>query len=407
MKITLKDIIKKIPRYSRDIFVIFYYKFLSLFYKDKNKFKDAWLICERGIDAKDNGYHFFKYMRENHPEQKIYYLIDFSQKAEYEKVIKFGNLIQYNSFEYKMATFFASHLLSTHIGFITSWSFLLYKKLFLRKKQTKFVLLNHGITKEDMSWIMSKWKTGIDLFITANQIDYDEISNYQKYGYKKEEVLLTGYARYDNWHNFESKRQIVFMPTWRMYLVNRYLYNKNNPDIKNNFIQSSYFKHIESFLNNERLKELLCKNNIEFVFYLHYEVQKSLSLFNVNNENITIASWQTHDIPTLLRESAMMITDYSGVGFDFAYMYKPLIYYQFDKEEYYSKHYLKGNFDMEKDGLGYVVLTEKELINTIEDVIKNNFQIEKKYVERISNFFTFHDNKNCERIYNAITNYTK
>ena len=63
MKVSLKNIVQKIPRYSRDIFVIFYYKILSLFYKDKSKFKDAWLICERGIDAQDNGYCFFKYIR--------------------------------------------------------------------------------------------------------------------------------------------------------------------------------------------------------------------------------------------------------------------------------------------------------------------------------------------------------
>ena len=402
MNITFSDILKKIPRYSREIFVISYYKLLSLFFKDKDKFKGAWLICERGIEAKDNGYVFFKYVRENYPEKKVYYLIDFAQRFDYERVAKLGNVIQYNSFKHKMATFFASYLISTHVGFITPWSFLLYKKMFLRKRQTKFVLLNHGITKEDMSNLYNKWKTGVDLFVTANQHDYNEISNYQKYGYKNEEILLTGYARYDNWHNFKTKRQIVFMPTWRAYLVDKHLYKKNSPDIKNNFIQSSYFQHIESFLNNEKLKKLLEKDNVEFIFYPHYEMQKSLPFFHITNHKIIMANKQTHDIPTLLRESAMMITDYSGVGFDFAYMYKPLVYYQFDKKEYYSKHYLKGNFDMEKDGLGYVTTTEKELINVVENVINNNFQMERKYVKRIKNFFTFHDNKNSERIYNAI-----
>ena len=31
----------------------------------------------------------------------------------------------------------------------------------------------------------------------------------------------------------------------------------------------------------------------------------------------------------LLTESSLMVTDYSGVQFDFAYMKKPIIYYQF------------------------------------------------------------------------------
>jgi len=402
MKISLKNIVKKIPRYSRDIFVIFYYKILSLFYRDKDRFKDAWLICERGIEAQDNGYIFFKYLRENHPEKKVYYLIDFTQKADFEKVEKLGNVIRYNSFEHKMAVFFASYLLSTHVGFIMPWSFLLYKKIFLGKKQTKFVLLNHGITKEDMSEMLNKWKTGVDLFIAANRLDFSEISYFQKYGYKKNEVLLTGYARYDNWYNFEIKRQIVFMPTWRNYLVSRNLYKKNTPEVKKDFTQSSYFRHIENFLNNENLKNLLSENDVELIFYPHYEMQKAIPLFNIDNKKVTVASKQSHEISTLLRESAAMITDYSGVGFDFAYMYKPLIYYQFDQEEYYSKHYLRGNYDVGKDGLGCVVITEKELIDVVENVIKNNFQMENKYIERINNFFTFHDNKNCERIYEAI-----
>ena len=35
-----------------------------------------WLVGEDKHEARDNGYWFFKYVRENHPEQKIAYVID-------------------------------------------------------------------------------------------------------------------------------------------------------------------------------------------------------------------------------------------------------------------------------------------------------------------------------------------
>jgi len=404
MKIPLKIILKTMWRYSQEVFVIFYYKILSLFYKEKSKFKDAWLVCERGIEARDNGFTFFKYVRENYPQKRIYYLIDSSHKKDYEKVKKLGDTIEYNSFEHKMALFFASHLISTHIGFISKWSLVLFKKIFAPRNQI-FVLLNHGITKEDMSLMLNKLTTGVDLFIAATKNDWETVALDKRYGYDKKDVALTGYARYDNWHSFLTKRQILFMPTWRKYLVKRNIYDKNNPNVTNDFTQSAYFQHLSNFLNNKELHGLLEEHNLDLLFYPHYEVQKSLPLFKIENSRIKIACRSTHDIPTLLKESLMLISDYSGVTFDFAYMKKPLIYYQFDQQEYYSGHYLKGDFEMENDGLGVVVTCEKDLINEIKHYIMNGFEMEEKYTKRVDSTFTFHDNKNCERIYNAIINY--
>ena len=404
MEISLKIILKTMWRYWQEIFVIFYYKILSLFYKEKSIFKNAWLVCERGIEAKDNGYTFFKYAREKYPDKKIYYLIDPSQKQDYDKLLLLGNIVEYNSFEHKMALFFASHLISTHIGFISKWSYVLFKKTFAPRNQI-FVLLNHGITKEDMSQMLNKLSTGVDLFIAATEDDWKAIALDKRYGYNEKEVVLTGYARYDNWHNCSTKNQILFMPTWRKYLVNRNIYDKNNPNVTTNFTKSTYFQHLSNFLNNKELHDLLEEHNLYLLFYPHYEVQKSLPLFKIENSRIEIACKRTHDIPTLLKESLLLISDYSGVTFDFAYMKKPLIYYQFDQQEYYSEHYPKGDFEMENDGLGVVVINEKDLINEIKHYITNGFKMEEKYTKRVNSTFTFHDNKNCERIFNAIINY--
>jgi CDP-glycerol glycerophosphotransferase (TagB/SpsB family) len=195
------------------------------------------------------------------------------------------------------------------------------------------------------------------------------------------------------------------MPTWRKYLIKKTLYHKANPDLSTAFVDTVYFKHIAGFLNNERMLDLLASNNLIMVFYPHSAMQKSLSLFKINSNRIRIAKKETDDIQQILKESKMLITDYSSVAFDFAYMYKPLVYYQFDQEEYYSSHYKKGYFDMEKDGFGPIAKTDDRLISAIESIIKNNFDMDAVYQKRVADTFVYRDNKNCERIYNAIMSY--
>ncbi len=397
-------IIKIIPRYLADSFVILWNRFLCIFSKRGKKYRGAWLICERGIEARDNGFAFFRFIRKEHPEINAYYLIDAKQTIDYERVKDLGNVIAYNSKEHKLALFYAKFIISTHIGFITPWSYVCHKTFFRWTGCPKFVLLNHGITKEDMSDKMNKFVTGIDLFITANKLDYDMIVSDKRYGYKPDEVAMTGYARYDNWKDESAgKKMILFMPTWRWYLVNRTLETRNLPTVKDEFTDSLYYNKIQTFLNNKRLNDILTKTSTTLIFYPHYEMQSAMHLWTTKCKNIQFADKQHYLIPDLLKRCNMLITDYSGVGFDFAYMYKPLIYYQFDQSEYYKYHYQKSDkYTMETEGLGAVVKDEDILIDKIEESINNNFNLEDIYKQRINDFFTYHDQNNCQRIYNAI-----
>ena len=57
--------------------------------------KDIWLICEKITEARDNGYHFFKYVKENHPEVNAYYVIA-KGSPDSEKVNHYGNIVAAN-----------------------------------------------------------------------------------------------------------------------------------------------------------------------------------------------------------------------------------------------------------------------------------------------------------------------
>ena len=82
-----------------------YFVFLCLYYtlypicKLLYGRKTNWLICERGSDAQDNGFIFFKYVTDNHPEIKITYLIKKSS-PEYGKAYMTGRVVEFCSLKH-------------------------------------------------------------------------------------------------------------------------------------------------------------------------------------------------------------------------------------------------------------------------------------------------------------------
>ena len=83
-------------------------------------------------------------------------------------------------------------------------------------------------------------------------------------------------------------------------------------------------------------------------------------------------------------------------------MQKPVLYYQFDEEEYRAHHYAQGYFDYHRDGFGEVVADEENLLALLEQYLAQGCHLEPKYRKRIENYFPLRDDKNCERIYHEI-----
>ena len=103
-----------------------------------------------------------------------------------------------------------------------------------------------------------------------------------------------------------------------------------------------------------------------------------------------------------MKESAFLITDYSSIFMDFGYMQKPMIYYQFDEEKFRRGQYPEGYFSYRNNGFGPVCQTQEELLEQIENAIKNNLQNPEEYKKREEEFFLLRDQNNCARIYEEI-----
>lgn len=256
----------------------------------------------------------------------------------------------------------------------------------------KDVFLPHGVSYGVSEFCLQKYARQ-DLFICSGKPEYDNVL--ANYGYKPEEVAYTGFPRLDGWHKITvNPKQIVLMPTWRLYLA-------QNPETV--FENTLYFKAFQGLIQDRELTAFLKSKDLKLIFYLHNEMRKYVASFHTDSENIEIVDTDDkYDIQELLKSSAMLITDYSSVHFDFAYMNKPVVYFQFDQQTFFSRQYEKSDFSAEEDGFGPVVYTEEALVQAIKEQHDNGFQMQQLYHDRMRAFYQLYDERNCERVWGAV-----
>lgn len=350
----------------------------------------VWIITERPDQARDNGYCFFKYLKTYHPELPVYYIIS-KDSNDYDKVAPYGDVIQFDSWKHYFYFCLSTIHISAHVGGCNPTDNPVARRV---KKIIGYrdVFIPHGVSYGVSEFCLEKYAK-IDLFICSGKSEYDNVL--ENYGYTREQVAYTGFPRLDSWHDVKANpKQLLLMPTWRLYLA-------QNPSIV--FKETDYYKAYQDLINNLKVKDFLVKNDLKLIFYLHHNMQKYSRSFHTDCPNIEIVYQdETYDIQQLLKESALLITDYSSVHFDFAYMGKPIIYYQFDKDEFWKRQYGQSNFDAEKDGFGPVVYDLEHLLSRLENAYKERFKLQGEYERRMKQFYLLRDEKNCERVYDEI-----
>lgn len=357
------------------------------------KKSDIYIIGERKDQCQDNGYYLFKYIRENYKSDKVYYCITKDSK-QLHKIKSLGNIVYYKSLKHYILYFISKKLICAHVGSCTPDIPIIWKLEEKNIMSKRRVFIQHGITKELIPSLMYS-STKFEVFICGANPEYKFIK--EKFGYRNDAVKYLGFCRFDGLHDFKTEKQILIMPTWRQW------FGMNGIDEMSieKFRESEYFKNYNSLINNKILHEFLDCENLKLIFYLHHEAQRYITLFNTASERVIIANENLYDVQALLKESKLLITDYSSIAFDFAYMRKPIIYYQFDDLKYYEAHYSKGYFSYKRDGFGKVIKDEDELVSSIKKALNNH---QNEYLDRIEKFFTLNDNNNCKRHYEYIMN---
>lgn len=358
---------------------------------------NIWLLIDKDMEADDNAEHLYRYIARTHPEINVYFALR-TNSTHWDRLKKEGfNLLEWGSIKFGKIYRQAGVICSSHID--------TYLREYYGKKSLigkKFIFLQHGVTHNDVGhyWLNSR---KIDLFTTSTKPESKFLcDDFTSYKFSKKEILLSGFARHDALlkNNKPNSKNILIMPTWRGNLVGEVITGTGTRRYKKEFLKSEYFLAYKSFLHNSKLKELSNKYGYIFIFNPHPNTMPYLKDFDIP-EYIKISD-KSKSIQELFITSDLMITDYSSVAFEMAYIEKPVIYYQFDEKDFRANHYGQGYFDYRKDGFGPVVSTEAELFTELENMLKNSCKPAEPYLSNIKNTFAFKDGKCCERIYNAI-----
>lgn len=352
------------------------------------------IFYDRENRADDNAEVLYEWFAKEHPEfNQMYFAInkecdDYNRlKEKGFKVIDYGT----DAFEemYKKADFIFSSALDKSME---NYKGLRYQNT---KAEAKFVFLQHGVITDDLSnWISGK---RIDYIIVSTEFEYNNLKD--KYSLFEDQIILSGLPRYDLLENNskdKDKKQVLLQFTWRMEYQN---YTSDQ------FGQTEYALRIKKIITDNKLLIKLKKSDYTLKVILHPEVNKHIKLFeNHENDVVQIANIENLIFREEFINSSLMITDYSSVFTDFTYLKKPVIFYQWDEEEFYRKHLYSKEMDYKKDGVGSVFDKHEDIISEIIDNIDNKFIIQEKYKKRVDKFFKFYDSNNCQRIYEYIIN---
>lgn len=380
-------------------FRAWFYRYAVRFYKKFHK-KKVWLLSDRINLARDNGEALFRYLNTIDTPDVVTYFDLAKNSEDYERMQQYGKVVPHNSFRYRLYFLAADKIISAHIDeyviHAMGWDRDFLKNMY----NFDFVFLQHGLTKDDLSGWVNRFNKNIKLFVTAAKPEWQSIVD-GNYFYTEKEVKLTGFPRFDNLIASKRKKQIIILPTWRKGLANpidaktgQRIYN---PAFKN----SSFFKFYNKLINDERLLACMKEHGYVGKFCLHINHIEQIGDFE-GNDTIKIHEGNL-DYQKEFVENALMVTDYSSVAFDFAYMKKSLVYVQFDREAFFEgQTYNEGYFDYEEDGFGPVCHEYEETVQAMIRAIERDCAMEEAYQKRVNDFYYKTDTNNCKRVYEAI-----
>ena len=374
------------------------YHFLSPF-----KRRRLWIVSDRIMKADDNGEAFFRYLMEHRPKHtRILFAIS-KKSPDAARLKRIGPCVDAMSFRHKLLHLLCDVNISSQADAMTVNPFVGHDAA-LRDllERPRFVFLQHGITKDDVSEWLGKTNMNISGFVTAAGPEYRSIRD-GAYGYPPERIWLTGFPRYDLLREkMDQEKTIVVMPTWRKYLMASRDNNTGRWKAFAGYEQSAYVRFYEGMFMDERLLDGLEKLGYRLVFFPHPNIRLSDVMIRTDPRVRVLSSEAVYR--DVFGTACMVVTDYSSAVFDFAYLHKPLIYCQFDREEFFSGAHLytKGYFDYERDGFGEV---ERDLDSTVDRILEyagNGCRMKDLYSKRVDGFFAYRDRENSRRVLDRI-----
>ena len=365
--------------------------------------KRIWLTFDKLYKAGDNGEYFFRYANTVKDDVETFYIIskdspDCKRLLEYDK----KHVLIHNSLKCKLYALNAEAVAATHASVMQYCGipkYLVPNVLDLFK--AKIICIQHGLTVQQLGQYQNRLYDNTTLYCLASKYEKQNLMH-PIYGYEESMLKINGLARYDGLKN-NDKKFILITPTWRRNVVTLGIAYKVKP-YNEHFKHTEYFRLYNTLINDERLIECAKKNGYGITYLLHPAMSPQLEDFTQNGFVEIVPAAGDMSYEKILTEASLMVTDYSGVQFDFAYMRKPIVYYHPDT---LPPHYESGGIDYPTQGFGPIITNHEDVVAEICKYMENSCKTEPEYIDRANDFFAFDDFDNAKRIYEEIYNSLK
>ena len=359
----------------------------------RTKYDACWLFVDRPSKADDNAEHLYRYLLKQDLTGKMFFVLK-RDSPDWQRLKSEGfQLIPLGSEEHRIALINAKFVVSSQLDEFNQWPERWRDSDMCRYR---LIFVEHGVIKDDISrWLNTK---PISLMLTTTRAEYDSIVDPQSdYRMSEKEVVLTGLPRHDRlWSMPKTPTTLLVMPTWRKYLLDK----KRKPIAS--FAESDYVRHWRSVLQSPALRNLVEEYGLRLAFCPHAAVAPFAEAFAPPDYVEVIDQLAAPSLHPLFARTALLVTDYSSVAFEIAYIERPVIYYQFDAKQFYEGGHLgfAGYFDFAKDGFGPVCDTEDTLLSSVKAALSGNEH--SRFAERRRTTFPYRDGQCCRRTYESI-----
>ena len=362
--------------------------------------RPIWVTFDQLFKGGDNGEYFFRYVSDNHKKDVDMYYVANEDCGDFKRLKKsYKNLLPFNSLKEKLTVLHTQCVFATRVDVKQYCGYgPQLEKYFRGLLNYDVFCLQHGLTIQRIAQFQNRLFDDTKLYFCVSPNEVDNLKH-PVYGYKKDTLLLTGAPRYDGLVN-SDKKQILISPTWRRNVTAGTNKKGHRHEYSINFKDTEYYRIYNGLINNEELLQCARETGYRIIYLVHPILSPQKGDFTAPDE-VTIIAGADDDVSyeRMMCESSLMLTDHSGIQFDFAYMRKPLVYYHPDS---LPPQYDAGGMDYETQAFGPVCRNEKEVVRELCKAMRRQCEMEPEYRARADKFFAFDDHNNCKRIYEAV-----
>jgi glycosyltransferase involved in cell wall biosynthesis len=324
-----------------------------------SRFRNAWVVMDRVHNADDNGERLFEHLRTERPDVNAWFVLA-PGTPDWQRLRAAGTkrLVAWGSFRWRVLLHRASWLVSSHAdrGLVAPPEIVGKEK----NRPWKFAFLQHGVIKDDLSlWLNHR---DIDLFVVSTAAELESVAgDGTGYTVTHKETRLTGLPRFDRLLAKgravppDQRDLVIVAPTWRTRLTLPIQGAGERRGIDDAYWTSDYHVAWMGILRSEAIAAACARHGRRLAFMPHPNLQPILSRIDLP-AHVEPMSFEGADVQALYARCALLVTDYSSVAFNIAYLDRPIVYFQFDKAEMERGGHMgrKGYFEYERDGYGPV-----------------------------------------------------